>query len=251
MKQPTVLDELCQPGALRVEFQPIVRVLAGGVRLYAFEALTRGPRGTTMERPDVLFEYARRKGCEMQVDLLCIAEALSSARLLPGQPRISINVHGSTLGNVPRFAEVLLASALAHGIGPDRLMVEVVEHRAPWGMEPFRAALQVLRSAGVRIAIDDLGVGASNYHLFIEVRPDHVKIDRYVVNGCSGDAYRRAVLHSIVTLSRDCGAVPIAEGVENEADLAAVREAGIDCVQGFLYSKSMPAAAIAAAPFFD
>jgi len=73
----TLLDQLVEPGVITVEFQPMLDV-RDGKTLYAFEALARGPAGTSMARPDVLFEYARRKGEESQVDSLCIAEALAS-----------------------------------------------------------------------------------------------------------------------------------------------------------------------------
>jgi EAL domain-containing protein (putative c-di-GMP-specific phosphodiesterase class I)/CheY-like chemotaxis protein len=247
----TKMEQVLRPGALRIEFQPMVTVHDGGADLYALEALTRGPRGTTMERPDVLFEYARRKGQETELDMLCIGAALAEAAILPGQPHISLNVHGTTLCNVPHFARTLLAAAHGHGISARRLMLEIVEHRAAWGIQALRATLDDLRSAGVRIAIDDLGVGASNYHMFIDCRPDHLKIDRYIVNGCSNDPYRIAVLRSIVALASACGARPIAEGVERKDDLAAVRELGIDCVQGWLYARSAPAAEIATSRFLN
>jgi EAL domain-containing protein (putative c-di-GMP-specific phosphodiesterase class I) len=245
MRPRTMLEELYQPGAIRLEFQPIVHVGEDGASLYALEALTRGPRGTSMESPAVLFEYARRKGSETQIDLLCIAEAISAAASLPGLPLISLNVHGSTLSDVPRFAATLLEWASGHGIAPCRLMLELVEHRAAWNMTAFRAALDELRQAGVRIALDDLGVGASNYHMFIDCRPDHLKIDRYVVSNCAADPYRIAVLRSIVALSDACGAIPIAEGVETEDELLTLRHAGIHHVQGWLFARSMPAAEIA------
>lgn len=251
MKARTMLDELLQPGAMRAEFQPIVTVTDARPRLYALEALTRGPRGTTMERPDVLFDYARRKGEETRIDMLCIAHILAAAVSLPAEPLISINIHGSTISSVPRFAATLIEMAAGYGIPPRRLMLEIVEHRAAWSMDRLRLALRELRAAGVRIALDDLGVGASNYHLFIDCRPDHLKIDRYVVSGCSSDPYRMAVLRSIVTLSDAAGAVPIAEGIESYDDLAAVRSLGIQHVQGWLFSPSLTPAEIAASEFLQ
>ncbi len=251
MKVRTKFEEICRPGALRIEFQPIVKVKDDGARLYALEALTRGPVGTTMANPVVLFEYARRRMQETQIDLICIAEALAAASTLPGEPLISINVHGSTLSEVANFAGILVESALAHTIGPRRLMLEVVEHRAPWVMDNFRKTLDELRGLGVRIALDDLGVGASNYHLFVDCRPDHIKIDRYIIKGCAGDPYRVGVLRSIVTLSQSCDATPIAEGVENQDDLDVLRGLGIDCVQGWLYAASMPAEELVRSHFLD
>lgn len=237
----TLLDQLLLPGAIGVEFQPIVDMHDGETTLYAFEALARGPAGTSLERPDVLFEYARRKGAESKLDLVVIREVFAAARMLPFEPCLSINIHGSTLSEVDDFAKNFIAGAERANIDPHRLMLEIVEHRLPWTMETFRASLSTLRAAGVRIAVDDLGIGASNFRMIVDCRPDHLKVDRYIVKGCSNDRFRAAVLKSIVTLADACDAAPIAEGVENAADLAVVERLGIDLVQGWYYAPSMPA----------
>jgi len=247
----TLLDQLQRPGSIRIEFQPIVRNVGGETQLYALESLARGPRNTTLERPDVLFEYARRKGAESLIDLACIAAIFDAASMLPNDPCISINIHGSTLSDIDYFADKFLSGALANGIDPTRLMLEIVEHRAPWTMERFRATLEQLREAGVRIAVDDLGVGASNFRMIVDCRPDHLKIDRYIVHGSSKDRFRAAVLESIVTLADACGASPIAEGVEESDDLALVSALGIDLIQGWLYAPSMPPDVLATSPFLD
>jgi EAL domain-containing protein (putative c-di-GMP-specific phosphodiesterase class I) len=246
----SVLDRIQQPGAIRVEFQPIVRVRPDRVELYAVEALARGPRGTSMERPEVLFEFARRKGAESNIDMICITEAFEAYGLLPGQPLLSINVHGATLANIDHFSDRILSAAKAYGIAPGNLMFEVLEYRAPWAIETFLTTLELLRGAGVRIAVDDLGVGASNYQMIVDCHPDYLKVDRHIVNGSSGDRWRRAVLESIATLGRACGAIPIAEGVETAADLEVLLDLGIDTVQGWLYARSTPPEELARGPFF-
>jgi EAL domain-containing protein (putative c-di-GMP-specific phosphodiesterase class I) len=247
----TLIETLKMPGAIRIEFQPMLCIRSGRPRLYALEALTRGPRGSSIERPDVLFEYARRKGEECQVDSLCIAEALASAATLPGKPRISMNVHGSTLGNVPHFAEHFLDAAESYEIAPERLMLEIVEHRAPWTMDSFHSALGTLRDAGVRIAVDDLGVGASNFRMIVDCRPDCLKVDRYIVDGCSRDKVRASDLASIVSLADSLGASPIAEGIEHDDDLQVIAQLGIGIVQGFLFAPAMPAAELAQTAYLE
>ena len=245
-----VLERIQGPGAIRIEFQPIVRVQPDHVELYAVEALARGPRGTSVERPEVLFEYARRKGVEADIDLICITEAFEAYSQLPAQPLLSINVHGSTLASVDHFAERILSASKAYGIAPGHLMFEVLEYRAPWAIETFLHTLDTLRDAGVRIAVDDLGVGASNYQMIVDCHPDYLKIDRHVVLGCSGDRWRHAVLESIATLSRACGATPIAEGVETIEDIDTLLGLGIDTVQGWLYARSAPPDDFATHPLF-
>jgi EAL domain-containing protein (putative c-di-GMP-specific phosphodiesterase class I) len=249
-KTRTLLDDLTSPGAIRMEFQPIVEMAEGGARLYMLEALARGPRGTTMERPDVLFEYARRKGVEAQMDMICIAEALASFASLPGETPLSLNVHSSTLASVEGFTRKVVDCATAYGIAADRLMLEIVEHRNRWAAAPFQQSLAEVREAGMRVAVDDLGMGASNYHLFVDCRPDHIKIDRSIVAGCSTDPWRRAVLASVASLAAAVGSTPIAEGVETFADLRLLEELGIDKVQGWLFARAMPAGELAQSPIF-
>lgn len=247
----TLIDTLKRPGAIRIDFQPMVCISSGAPRLYALEALARGPRGSSVEKPDILFEYARRKGEESQVDAICIAEALASGASLPGNPRISINVHGSTLGNIPHFAEHFLDAAESYEIAPERLMLEIVEHRAPWVMDSFQSTLGTLRDAGVRIAVDDLGVGASNFRMIVDCRPDHLKIDRYIAHGCAADPVRAAVIASIVSLADAIGAKPIVEGIEHEDDLEVVAGLGIDIVQGWLFAPAMPAGELAQTAYLE
>jgi EAL domain-containing protein (putative c-di-GMP-specific phosphodiesterase class I) len=247
-----VLERIQGPGAIRMEFQPIVKASANGsVELYAVEALARGPRGTSVERPEVLFEYARRKGVESDIDLICITEAFEAYGHLPQQPLLSINVHGSTLASVDHFSDRILSAAKAYGVAPDRLMFEVLEYRAPWAIETFLSTLEMLRDAGVRIAVDDLGVGASNYQMIVDCRPDYLKVDRHVVRGCGEDRWRRAVMESIATLGSSCGAIPVAEGVENDADLQTLLDLGIDTLQGWLFAHSMPPEELAQHPLLS
>jgi EAL domain-containing protein (putative c-di-GMP-specific phosphodiesterase class I) len=236
----TLLDRLREPHGLRVLFQPIVHLVEGEPRLYALEALTRGPRGTSLERADVLFEYVRRKGQEAMVDVLCMREALTTAARLQTTARLSLNVHGSTVTQ-RNFCEELLDFAAEVGFGPRQLVLEIVEHRPQWPQEVFASTLEQLRACGVAIALDDLGVGASNYRLLIDCRPDYLKVDRYLVQGCAHDRYRQVVLQSIVGLAAACGAVPIAEGVEDEGDLHALRKLGFDHFQGWLWAPALSA----------
>jgi EAL domain-containing protein (putative c-di-GMP-specific phosphodiesterase class I) len=94
-----------------------------------------------------------------------------------------------------------------------------------------------LRARGIGIALDDVGVGHSNYSMMLDCRPDLIKIDRYLVAGCHADPQRQAVLESIARLAPRLGARAVAEGVEEPDDLGTIRALGIDLVQGFLLSR--------------
>lgn len=240
----SLIEQLIRPGALRIEFQPILTVGTHHVEIYGLEALSRGPQGTSMERPDVLFEYARRKGRETDLDFFCMVEILRQAAQLPGSPLISINTHAATIA-ADGFAESFLRLAAVSGVDPNTLMLEILEHDTSAPRGSLRTNLTELRAAGVRIALDDFGVGASNFRRIIDLRPDHLKVDRGLVIGCSGDPFRMAVLRSFAALAEACCARPIAEGVEDVADLEVILDLGIDTVQGWLYARSMSPSATA------
>jgi EAL domain-containing protein (putative c-di-GMP-specific phosphodiesterase class I) len=234
-----VLKELHAPGALTVVFQPIVEMCGGRRRLYGVESLTRGPRGTELERATVLFDRVRQFGIEVEVDRLCSSLALQTGAALPAFVRMSVNVHASTLSRDRGFAEALAMNARSAGIETQRVTVEIVESSAPDDEERFACALLELRSLGFKIALDDIGLGHSNLKMFVDVEPHYFKIDRYFVHQVERNSYRLAVLSCVAELGRRVGARVIAEGVESDATLTATLRAGISLVQGNLLARPL------------
>ncbi len=237
MSEASLLDRILEPNGLTTVFQPVYQLNAEGWRLHAVEALTRGPAGTNFESAPVLFEYVRRKREESLVDRACVAHALPAARELRGSPRLSVNVHASTLGRDQGFVAFVHDELAQAGIAPERLVVEIVEHSPFWDGKSFTMALEGLRELGVAIALDDVGLGNSNYRMVLECRPDYFKVDRYLVEGSAGDVYRRALLRSITDLAASFGAFAVAEGVDKHEDLDAVITEGYRLVQGYLLSE--------------
>jgi len=241
-----LLDRILEPGSLSVRWQPVLELRRGRVEPHYFEALIRGPQGTSAESPAILFEYARKKSQESRVDRACVEAILAEAQTLPGDWTLGINVHASTLAMDDGFVAFLAAGLEARSISAALAVVEVVEHAPPWNVLGFRRAIAGLRELGARVALDDVGLGHSNYMMMLECRPDYLKMDRHFVDGCHGDSYRRAVLSSVVQLARAFGARVVAEGVENVEDLTALRRLGITLVQGFLLARPAPAAELVA-----
>ena len=238
MQTSRLWDLILEPQGLTTVFQPIFesRGASGGGhrRLYALEALTRGPKQTNIERSDILFEYVRRKHREAEVDLLAMASALRQARGLPGKPCLSLNVHAVTLESEQRLPQWLAELAADYAVPLDSLIIEIVEHAPPWSGRHFLDNLDRLRNLGVRIALDDVGLGQSNFRMIVDCRPDLLKIDRHFVDGSHADPLRRAVLESISDLAGRLGARAVAEGIEDERDMETVSAAGISLLQGYL-----------------
>jgi len=238
--EASLLERILAPGALSAAFQPVIEVAGEEPRPHYLEALIRGPRGTSVHAPDILFEYARRRRRTADVDRACLRAILASATALPPGTSVGLNVHASTLG-AQDFVDFLAGTALGHGIHPSRLIVEIVEHAPPRDAAAFQKGLDHLREIGAAVALDDVGFGHSNYRMILESHPDYFKIDAYFVTGARDDYYRRVVLGSVAKLARSFGARVVAEGVETEDDLAVVKDAGIDLVQGWLFAAAAPA----------
>lgn len=233
MTPPSLVQVLLAPGALRTALQPIVELREGRAHPVAYECLTRGPLGSNLEHPQILFDYVRLKHDEPSVDRACVATALRTARCEP-PAALFLNVHAATLGRDAAFSSFLLETAHERGVDPRRLIVEIVEYAPVWS-EPALQSVAELRAGGVRIALDDIGVGHSNYRMMLELRPELFKIDRYFVHGCHADPHRVAVISSVCQLARAFNAVTIAEGVEEPADLAPLADCGVTLFQGYYF----------------
>ena len=247
MNSQTHIDTILEPGFLDTRFQPIIESRDGGFRTYAFEGLSRGPAGTNFAAADVLFAYARHKREESRIDRVCMTNVLRAAAQMPEHFRISLNVHASTLSHDGDFVAALASCAEEHSIPASRIIIEVVEHASAWDDIRLERAISSLRDLGAGIALDDIGVGLSNYRMMIETRPDYFKVDRFFVTGAYDDRYRSVVIESIAQLASKFGARVIAEGVESESDLRHLIDLGVDLFQGYYFA--MPVSALAAANF--
>lgn len=262
MSQRTLLDQILEPGGLRVCFQPIVslapdvppqgeRAAGGAWQLHSLECLVRGPRNTNVESPNVLFEYVRNKRAETQVDRACVARILEVSRSVPEHIKLSVNVHASTLGRDKAFPEFLAECAAANRISPARIVVEIIEQLPFWDRPIFLRVLEGVRQIGVAIALDDVGLGHSNFQMMLDCQPNSFKIDRYLIQGINEHSARQAVLESIAQLARKLGVQIVAEGIEDRADLDFVKSLGISFFQGFYFSPPLSLEELAASEAFS
>jgi len=227
------LDQMLRRSASTV-FQPIFDVRGEDFQVWSVEALTRGPAGTHFEPAAILFEYVRLKHEELRVDRWCIAAALGRYAALDPPSRLSVNVHASTLERDDTFAAFIESAAVAVEVDPKLLILEIVEQSAYFDTGRMQRTIRDLRSLGVAIAVDDVGLGYGNYRTILDTAPEYLKIDRYFVASASADPRRQSLVSSAVRIARDFGALIVAEGIEDPADLAMLREMDVALMQGYL-----------------
>jgi len=237
----SVLETLLEPGQLSVCFQPIFRLNGRVNQVYALEALIRGPQGTNFETADVLFDYVRRKKAEPLMDRACLAAIAPAAAELPATVRLNVNVHAVTLGQNPDFVTFFTKLAAKHGLGLQRFTVEIVEHAPTRNIPALMRNIAALRDSGVRIALDDVGLGQSNYRMMLDCHPEYFKLDAYFVQGLCVDRKRRAVVESLVALAAALGSSVVAEGVESLGDLGVLEQLGVELVQANTLCSALPA----------
>ncbi len=229
------LEQIIRQGLVQVVFQPIVQLADGA--LYGYEALVRGPSGSILHSPVMLFEQAARAGLSGVLDQVCIAAILRqfARSQLPGT--LFINVIPDTLLSADVSAEALLGLLQLHGVSPQRVVLELTETRPSAGYPELCQVANELRDAGLRLALDDLGEGFSNLRLWSELRPDVVKLDKYFVQNIHADPLKAQFVRSLVDMARASGALLVAEGVEQAEELRVLRELGVAMGQGYLIAR--------------
>lgn len=145
--------------------------------------------------------------------------------------RINVNVHATTLGQSPGFVESFRRRAYKHSLSLDRFTVEIVEYAPTCDIPELSRTIASLRKAGVRIALDDVGLGQSNYRMMLDCYPEYFKLDAYFVRGLKHDSKRRAVVESVVAFGKALHSAVVAEAAESMEEIAILADLGVEFVQ--------------------
>ena len=154
---------------------------------------------------------------------------------------VHINLSGHSVGKPERLDG--LADALARtGADPAHVTIELTETLAVANMADAQAFAERLRAMGCGLALDDFGTGFGSFTYLKHLPADFLKLDQEFVRDLAGSDADRKVVDSIVHIARRFGQRTIAEGVEDEATLTILREAGVDFAQGYHLGRPAPAA---------
>jgi diguanylate cyclase (GGDEF)-like protein len=227
----TDLSEALVNHQLHLEFQPQIRFNDGAVD--TLEALVRWNHPVHGRIPPTEFI-----GLAEQTDLIGSITDLvlrtASGGMVAGElnTRLAVNIAPRSLED-PDFADRIFRTIAETGFSPDRLELELTERGLVRNVERSGYAIRKLRDAGVRIAIDDFGVGYSSYQTLRNIEVDRVKIDRDFVQGVLTSDRDRIIVSSLIELAHDLGLDVVAEGVESSLVWDALAALDCDLAQGF------------------
>ena len=225
-------------GTPSLAFQPAVDLATG--RLLGFEALLRcyDASGGNIP-PDVLIPWAEAHGHMNELNEWVLSEACVQASQWPSDLQLAVNCSVFQLRR--GTAAVAAASALERsGLNPDRLTVEVTEVSV--ADDAAAEDLQVMTRLGIQLTVDDVGSDFSVLENLREAVVNTVKIDAALIAGLADpDGQSRAVVASIVKLSRSLGFCTVAEAVETGEQVAILRELGAETAQGYFFSPPLTA----------
>ncbi|MHB8509244.1 MAG: EAL domain-containing protein [Candidatus Dormibacteria bacterium] len=238
------LRRALENGEFRVFYQP--KVLLSTDQVLGVEALVRWEHPDRGMVPPLDFiPLAEETGLIVAIGAWVLQQACEEARrwnaAAPDRPPliVSVNVSGRQFeSGLPELVAGVLART---GIGPSTLCLEVTESVVMEDADFAITTLRELKALGVRISIDDFGTGYSSLAYLRRFPLDELKVDKSFVDGLGRDPESTAIVAAVMGMAHALGLTVVAEGVETEVQVAALRNLGCDEAQGYLYSRPKPA----------
>jgi diguanylate cyclase (GGDEF)-like protein/PAS domain S-box-containing protein len=231
-------------GELRLVYQPIIDLETG--EPYSAEALLRWQHPTLGDiSPSEFIPVAEESGQIIALGRWVLFESCAAwsrwqARGAAHVPcKISVNLARAQMADGLRLLATVRSALDAHHMPPQRLQLEITEREVMKDPEAARELVQALRELGVVIAMDDFGTGTSSLACLREYPFDTVKVDKSFVTNLCTDPQVMAVAHATVSVIENLGMLSVAEGIETEAEVAALQSMGCRYGQGYLFGRPM------------
>jgi EAL domain-containing protein (putative c-di-GMP-specific phosphodiesterase class I) len=214
---------------ISIVYQPICSIASG--KVMGLECLSRFS-GKPICSPDVWFAEAAEAQLGGWLECLSIRRAVPAMHVLPSEVYLAVNASPEAVLS-EEFLSALSGAAL------DRLVLELTEHASVQDYPKLIEKLAPLRSAGMRLAVDDAGSGYSGLQHILRIRPDIIKLDIELIRGIDQDSTKQALSTALAAFARQTNSKIIAEGVETTAELETLKGLGIELAQGYLLARPM------------
>ncbi|MET3574536.1 EAL domain-containing protein [Bhargavaea ullalensis] len=232
------IDGVIDREAVHFHIQPIVD---GNENLHAYEMLARfqDEQGELLA-PFPVFEAAKTRNRLYALDRVCRIHAVRQAGKVGS--RVFINFIPTSIYSPEHCLQTTVRIARELGIDPSRFVFEVVETEQVNDLGHLKRILDFYRERGFRYALDDIGAGFNTVETIRELKPYYTKLDRQYVTGVHLDPQKQIVALDVLEATRSTGGVPLAEGIEDEAEFRWLKDAGFELFQGYLFGKPRPIA---------
>jgi EAL domain-containing protein (putative c-di-GMP-specific phosphodiesterase class I) len=218
-------------------FQPIVAL--SDRKIHHFEVLARFPKFGNRLTPYEAITFAEQTGLICDFDLAMCAKTLAwleIARTAGRTPMLAVNLSGSSVGT-PAFVKALHKLLQRYDAVRRQVAFEITESARISDLRGVNAIVKGLRAEGHKVCLDDFGAGASAFHYLRALDVDVVKIDGIYVRDAFKNSKGAAFLKAMTSLCSDLGIATVAEMVEDESNLAFLKQCGVDYGQGWLFGK--------------
>jgi|WetSurMetagenome_2_1015567.scaffolds.fasta_scaffold00008_132 EAL domain-containing protein (putative c-di-GMP-specific phosphodiesterase class I) len=238
----TTLEYVIERESVTIVFQPILFVKKQCVLGYEALARATGPGGTPVPPAD-LFVMAIAEQKTVTLDRLCRAKAMESfaahREVLGRESILFVNFESSILDKGVLGSGAVVSAARKSGLLPGNIVIEINESKVH-DVSCLEAFVENHRKRGFLVALDDLGTGDSNLVRVPRLRPNIIKLDRELIRDLDRDFFKQQTVKSLAHLSRQIGAILLAEGVETQGEADAALDLGAELAQGFYFAKPMP-----------
>ncbi|QQE79256.1 EAL domain-containing protein [Alicyclobacillus sp. SO9] len=209
-------------------------------RIHGIEILNRPMLGTEFSSTEEFFSFSASHGRSQELDVYTLQLGLERfaesgiAENKRNNRHVFLNVHLSTL-----FSEEWNRWLADFPIAPDMIVLELSEREGldTYSKTDVESVIHTLQHTGMKIAVDDVGMGYSGLHTLAMVKPDYVKIDRQLVSHIDADPYRQHMMTSLVDYWREERVYVIAEGIERKEEAQFFSQIGTSLAQGYYFHR--------------
>jgi EAL domain-containing protein (putative c-di-GMP-specific phosphodiesterase class I)/DNA-binding response OmpR family regulator len=220
-------------------FQPVIDLKTR--KVIGYEALSRGPKATEIENPEVIFEIARDFDLVWELETLCIENVGPMLTDVCSRGFLFFNLESHFIQQLQQRGSNVFDTFIDC---KHHVVIEVTERSAIRDYVTFRRTLHELKAMGFKIAIDDCGSGYATLEAVAELQPDYLKVGHSLFQNVQNDPIRRRIVDLVARCADTIGAKTIAETIETEEQLQVCEELGIQYGQGFFFAAPGPWASI-------